>query len=112
MILGLYNDKCNLREEITLVIIELSKAELSVVAVLWQGYPAKASDIIKRLSDDTQWPEKPIKTLVSRLIKKQTVTLKNKAEGTSARPPLNVMIIPKKKAEALSNGCFKTVSRL
>jgi predicted transcriptional regulator len=54
--------------------IELSKAEFSVMEALWQGYPAKASDIIKRLSDDTQWHEKTIKTLVSRLVKKQAVT--------------------------------------
>ncbi|MBQ4847839.1 BlaI/MecI/CopY family transcriptional regulator [Pseudoalteromonas sp. MMG005] len=54
--------------------IELSKAEFAVMEALWAGYPAKASDIIKRLSDDTQWHEKTIKTLVGRLVKKNAIT--------------------------------------
>ncbi|NOU52997.1 BlaI/MecI/CopY family transcriptional regulator [Pseudoalteromonas sp. JBTF-M23] len=54
--------------------IELSKAEFAVMEALWQGHPAKASDIIQRLSNDTQWHEKTIKTLVSRLVKKQAVS--------------------------------------
>ena len=43
--------------------IELSKAEFAVMEALWQNYPAKATDIIARLSKDTKWHEKTIKTL-------------------------------------------------
>ncbi|MFY8326967.1 BlaI/MecI/CopY family transcriptional regulator [Pseudoalteromonas sp. ZZD1] len=50
--------------------IELSKAEFEVLDALWQDYPATASQIIARLSDEKQWHEKTIKTLLGRLVKK------------------------------------------
>ncbi|CCQ11377.1 transcriptional regulator, BlaI family protein [Pseudoalteromonas luteoviolacea B = ATCC 29581] len=53
--------------------IELSKAEFAVMDALWQGHPAKAADIIHRLSDQTEWHEKTIKTLLGRLVKKHAV---------------------------------------
>lgn len=54
--------------------IELSKAEFAVMDALWQGFPAKAADIITRLSDQTDWHEKTIKTLLGRLVKKEAVS--------------------------------------
>ena len=54
--------------------VELSKAEFEVMEALWQGHPAKSSEIIERLSDDTQWHDKTIKTLLGRLVKKQAVS--------------------------------------
>jgi len=50
--------------------IELSKAEFEVLDALWQDYPATASQIIARLSNEKQWHEKTIKTLLGRLVKK------------------------------------------
>ena len=50
--------------------IELSKAEFEVLDALWINSPATASQIIERLSDDKQWHEKTIKTLLGRLVKK------------------------------------------
>ncbi|URQ98712.1 BlaI/MecI/CopY family transcriptional regulator [Pseudoalteromonas sp. SCSIO 43095] len=47
--------------------IELSKAEFEVLDALWINYPATASQIIERLSDDKQWHEKTIKTLLGRI---------------------------------------------
>ena len=43
--------------------IELSKAEFEVLDALWINYPATASQIIERLSDDKQWHEKTIKII-------------------------------------------------
>ncbi|MFC0119259.1 BlaI/MecI/CopY family transcriptional regulator [Pseudoalteromonas xiamenensis] len=54
--------------------IELSKAEFAVMDALWQGFPAKAADIIDRLSNQTEWHEKTIKTLLGRLVKKEAIT--------------------------------------
>ena len=54
--------------------IELSKAEFEVIDALWANYPASASEIIERISDDKQWHEKTIKTLLSRLHKKGAVS--------------------------------------
>jgi BlaI family penicillinase repressor len=55
-------------------LIELSKAEFEVLDALWANYPASASEIIERISDDKQWHEKTIKTLLSRLHKKGAVS--------------------------------------
>lgn len=54
--------------------IELSKAEFEVLDALWQGYPATASQIIERLSNEKQWHEKTIKTLLGRLVKKNALS--------------------------------------
>ena len=54
--------------------IELSKAEFEVLDALWANYPASASEIIERISDDKQWHEKTVKTLLSRLHKKGAVS--------------------------------------
>ena len=35
--------------------IELSKEEFEVLDALWQNYPASASQIIERISDDNNW---------------------------------------------------------
>lgn len=53
--------------------IELSKAEFEVLEALWKDYPASASDIIARISNDNSWHEKTIKTLLSRMTKKGAV---------------------------------------
>jgi BlaI family transcriptional regulator, penicillinase repressor len=52
---------------------EISKAEYAVLDALWQGYPATASDIIQRLNEHSDWHEKTVKTLLSRLVKKAAI---------------------------------------
>jgi BlaI family penicillinase repressor len=52
---------------------EISKTEFEVLSALWEHYPASAQDIIKRLNNDKDWHEKTVKTLLSRLVKKQAI---------------------------------------
>tara|TARA_B110000467_G_C18267207_1_gene450061 strand:+ start:815 stop:1204 length:390 start_codon:yes stop_codon:yes gene_type:complete len=57
---------------------EISNAEFEVLEALWQHYPASANDIIVKLSDsaksqDKQWHDKTVKTLLNRLVKKQAI---------------------------------------
>ncbi len=68
--------------------IELSKAEFEVMEALWQGYPAKSSEIIERLSDDTEWHEKTIKTLLGRLVKKRAVSFEKEGRIYNYRPTI------------------------
>ncbi|WP_278404201.1 BlaI/MecI/CopY family transcriptional regulator [Pseudoalteromonas ruthenica] len=68
--------------------IELSKAEFAVMEALWQGHPAKASEVVARLSDDTQWHEKTIKTLLGRLVKKQAVSFEKQGRLYSYTPTI------------------------
>ncbi len=62
---------------------EISNAEFEVLEALWQHYPASANDIIAKLnesaknnddnSQDKQWHDKTVKTLLNRLVKKQAI---------------------------------------
>lgn len=52
---------------------DISKTEFEVLDALWEQYPASANDIIQRLNQNKAWHEKTVKTLLSRLVKKQIV---------------------------------------
>lgn len=55
--------------------VEISKAELEVMNVIWQCAPCTASDIIQKLNDAGQeWHDKTVKTLLTRLVKKQAIS--------------------------------------
>ncbi|MBL4630807.1 MAG: BlaI/MecI/CopY family transcriptional regulator [Paraglaciecola sp.] len=53
--------------------IDISKTEFEVLDALWEQYPAPANDIIQRLNQNKIWHEKTVKTLLSRLVKKQVI---------------------------------------
>ncbi|WJG10718.1 BlaI/MecI/CopY family transcriptional regulator [Aliiglaciecola sp. LCG003] len=52
---------------------EISKTEFEVLDALWEGYPASANTIIERLNQHKSWHDKTVKTLLSRLVKKQAI---------------------------------------
>ena len=52
---------------------DISKTEFEVLDALWEQYPASANEIILRLNQNKNWHEKTVKTLLSRLVKKQVV---------------------------------------
>ena len=53
--------------------IQISEAESQVMEVLWRGSPRTAEDVVAALSDQQQWQEATIKTLLNRLLKKGAV---------------------------------------
>ncbi|MDN4501991.1 BlaI/MecI/CopY family transcriptional regulator [Alteromonadaceae bacterium BrNp21-10] len=52
---------------------DISRAEFEVLEALWEQHPASASDIIARLNKHKDWHEKTVKTLLTRLVKKQAI---------------------------------------
>jgi BlaI family penicillinase repressor len=50
--------------------IPLAPAEWQVMKVLWDEGPLAARDVFSRLSKDTAWAYKTVKTLLSRLVAK------------------------------------------
>lgn len=54
----------------------ISDAESRVMSVIWKQSPVSASEIINLLDDQTDWQAKTIKTLLSRLLKKEFITHK------------------------------------
>lgn len=55
---------------------QISEAEWQVMKVLWGESPLKSSEVIEKLKDSTDWKPKTIKTLLSRLVKKEALTYK------------------------------------
>ena len=53
---------------------DISNAEFEVLDVLWDDYPATSSNLVERLSERKDWHHKTVKTLLSRLVKKQIVS--------------------------------------
>lgn len=54
----------------------ISEAEWKVMKVIWAYSPISASEIIKSLDDHSTWKPKTIKTLLSRLVKKEALNFK------------------------------------
>ena len=50
--------------------MEISKAELEVMQVIWQNAPATAEMVIAHLNEHETRHEKTVKTLLNRLVKK------------------------------------------
>ena len=52
---------------------EISNAEFEVLDVLWEDYPANSSELAERLNKRKDWHDKTVRTLLSRLVKKQVI---------------------------------------
>lgn len=44
--------------------------------VLWRNHPLSAEDIVAALTNEQNWQETTVKTLISRLLKKRAITAK------------------------------------
>lgn len=51
----------------------ISEAEWEVMKVLWAKSPSTANQVIEALADTTDWKPKTVKTLISRLVKKDAI---------------------------------------
>ena len=51
----------------------ISEAEWEVMKILWESAPVTANEIIEKLQGHAAWQPKTVKTLISRLVKKEAV---------------------------------------
>ena len=54
--------------------MDITKTEFEVLDALWHQHPASAADIVVQLNIEKPWHEKTVKTLLSRLVKKQAIS--------------------------------------
>lgn len=54
----------------------IADSEWRVMQVLWARGPQTANDVVKALSGEVNWKPRTIKTLISRLVKKSAVKVK------------------------------------
>ena len=53
---------------------KISDAEWQVMKVLWQKTPVTANEIVEKLSAETDWKPKTIRTLINRLCAKNAIS--------------------------------------
>jgi BlaI family transcriptional regulator, penicillinase repressor len=51
----------------------ISEAEWEIMKIFWESAPLTANDIIEKLQGHASWQPKTVKTLISRLVKKQAI---------------------------------------
>lgn len=86
--------------------MDISKAEFEVLNAIWQDNPCSASDIIARLSDQVNWHEKTVKTLLGRLVKKQAIGFNKEKRHYLYYPLLGREAFQQKESTNLLNKLF------
>lgn len=59
--------------------VSISDAEWQVMAVVWEGQPLTAQEVIGRLEDQAAWAPATVKTMLHRLVKKEVLTYEPQA---------------------------------
>ncbi len=52
---------------------QISDSEYEIMKIIWANYPIKSQEIILQVDKENHWSEKTIKTLISRLLKKEAI---------------------------------------
>ena len=86
---------------------DISNAEFEALDVLWDDYPATSSDIVERLNQKKPWHDKPVKTLLSRLVKKGVVDFDKAQRQYLYRPLIAREDYTKKEASSFVSRIFK-----
>jgi BlaI family penicillinase repressor len=66
--------------------MRLTDPEWQIMNALWEGHPATAREISERLPEDNDWAYTTIKTMLSRLVGKQAVSERKRANTSVYRP--------------------------
>jgi len=85
---------------------DISKTEFEVLDALWEHYPASAQDIIQRLNQNKPWHEKTVKTLLSRLVKKQVVDFEKQQRSYLYSPLVKRSTYNQKESKSLVSRLF------
>ena len=85
---------------------DISKTEYEVLDALWEQYPASANDIIQRLNKNKQWHDKTVKTLLSRLVKKQVINFDKQQRSYLYFPLVERSTYTEKESKSLVSRLF------
>ena len=86
--------------------MQIRDAESIVMQVLWQRNPLAAEEVIAALSDQQDWQEPTIKTLLNRLLKKGAVTAAKEGRRYLYSPSLTREAWVAQQSEGLVNRLF------
>lgn len=66
---------------------DISESEWSVMEALWESAPQTASEVTKVLRPTMGWAENTVRTLLTRLVEKGALKVRENASGTRAFTP-------------------------
>lgn len=94
-------------------ISQISDSEWKIMKILWSNSPATSNDIIAQLSEETGWKPTTVKTLLSRLVKKEVVGFEKRNRTYHYFPLVTqetcVKAESKSFLERVYGGAFKTM---
>ena len=67
----------------------ITEAEWRILQVLWDRAPASAEDVVARLSSETDWHPRTVKTLLHRLVRKKAVSFEKDGKRYLYSPRLS-----------------------
>lgn len=85
---------------------QISEAEWQVMKVLWDNSPLRASEVIKKLKESTDWKPKTIKTLISRLVQKDALGYKEEKNAYLYYPTVSESECAKEETRSFLNRVF------
>lgn len=65
---------------------KISESEYEIMKVIWSKYPIKAQEIVDLFKVKSDWSEKTIKTLISRLLKKDAIGYEKEGKAYMYHP--------------------------
>lgn len=68
--------------------IDISNAELEVMKVLWAEAPLPAATVVERIQQTSDWHEKTVKTLLSRLVQKGALDYQREGRAYFYQPTI------------------------
>ncbi len=86
---------------------DISNAEYDVLDVLWDDYPASASEVIERLNSRKAWHEKTVKTLLGRLVKKGVLSFEKQQRQYIYSPLIERQAYRERETETFVSRLFK-----
>ncbi len=87
--------------------MKLTHTEWQVMNALWQRHPATAREISERLPLDVKWAYTTVKTILARLVEKQAVSERKRANTSVYEPMLSRQAARRSALRALADQAFQ-----
>jgi BlaI family penicillinase repressor len=89
----------------------ISEAEWTVMEILWQSSPRTSGEVVKALSDSTGWAANTVRTLLTRLVDKGALKIKETSEGRVFLPAVKREMCVKAESEDFLQRVFQGAAK-
>ena len=89
----------------------ISEAEWTVMEILWQSSPRTSGEVVKALSESTGWAANTVRTLLTRLVDKGALKIKETSEGRVFLPAVKREMCVKAESEDFLQRVFQGAAK-